>query len=176
MNSKGWIAAPAQQKHLFLCRRHLGTSQMLRLLFGSAGYEKILFSTVERMGRSERFMDSYRNQSEYTWYSPYIHATKSEIISSNWNANLLNYCWRGFVSFRVGIGSYGLMDQHISWGPWGIGYLSWPIQLYIGTSVRIQHIYSENHHSKLVHSGIHFFIDFPSLICLFMYINDVWIY
>ena len=159
----GWIAAPAQQKHLFLCRRHLGTSQMLRLLFGSAGYEKILFSTVERMGRSEGFMDffvyTYSNQSEHTWYSPYIHATKSKIISSNWNTNLLNYCWMGCVSFRVGIGSYGLVDQHISWGPWGIGHLSLPIQLVLellsAFSIFIQE--SPFQVSSFRHSFLHWF-------------------
>lgn len=102
------------------------------------------------------------------------HQIKNYLIKFG-NSNLLNYCWMACVSFRVGIGSYGLMDQHIPWGPWGIGHLSWPHSTYIGTSVRIQHIHWENHHSKLVHSGIHFFIDFPSLICLFMY-NDVWIY
>lgn len=135
---------------------------MMRLLFGSACYEKTLFSTVERMGRSEGFMDSYRNQSEYTWYSPYIHATKSKIISSKWNSNLLNYCWMGCVSFRTR-GSTHTLGHRLS-------ILTYSI--YIGTSVRIQHIHSENHHFKLVHSGIHFFIDFPSLNCLFMYNND----
>lgn len=148
--SKGWIAAPSQQKHLFLCRRHLGTSQMLRLLFGSAGYEKILFSTVERMGRSEGFMDSYSNQSEHTWYSPYIHATKSEIISSNWNANLLNYCWMGCGSFRTR-GSTHTLGHRLS-------ILTYSI--YIGTSVRIQHFFFQESPfqvSSFRHSFLHWF-------------------
>ena len=57
---------------------------MLRLLFGSAGYEKILFSTVERMGRSEGFMDSYSNQSEYTWYSPTYTPPNQKLSHQIW--------------------------------------------------------------------------------------------